>query len=150
MQKEIKHKWFYEHSPEEVWNYLTDPELISQWLMKTDFKPIVGYQFRFMSNPAPSIDFDGIVYCTVLEVIPFKKLSYSWKFGPGGGKIALDSIVVWTLTTKDNGTELLLLQTGFKGMENVTIFSAMNEGWLKHIQLIAQHLNAAKYGTTNT
>ncbi len=38
------------------------------------------------------LDFDGIFYCRVLEVSPFKKLSYSWKGGPGDGSITIDSV----------------------------------------------------------
>ena len=150
MTKSIHHKFFFSHPPEVVWEYLTKAELISEWLMENDFKPIVGHQFQFRSRPAPAIDFDGIVYCTVLEIIPFKKLSYSWKCGPGNGKITLDSLVVWTLIAKDNGTELLLENSGFKEMENFAIFSAMNEGWLKHIKRIAENINAAKHGKTNS
>src|SRR5258708_7294595 len=97
MTKEINHKWFYEHSPEQVWSYLTEPELISLWLMETDFKPVVGHRFTFRTKPYPPINFDGIVYCTVLEIVPLKKLTYSWKSGPGDGKITVDSIVEWTL-----------------------------------------------------
>ncbi len=150
MTKSIHHKLFFSHPPEVVWGYLTKSELISEWLMENDFKPVVGHQFQFRSKPAPSIDFDGIVYCTVLEIIPFKKLSYSWKCGPGNGKITVDSLVVWTLIAKDNGTELLLDNTGFKEMENFAIFSAMEEGWPKHIQRIAENINAAKHDKTNS
>ncbi len=49
MQKEIKHTWHFSQSPQEVWEYLTKPELMEQWLGKTDFQPIVGHKFRFIS-----------------------------------------------------------------------------------------------------
>jgi uncharacterized protein YndB with AHSA1/START domain len=147
MTKTIKHTFFYSHIPELVWEYLTKAELISQWLMANDFQPIVGHEFQFRTKPLPAYDFDGIVFCRVLEIIPFKKLSYSWKGGPGDGKINLDSVVIWTLTAKDNGTELLLEHTGI--MENVDIYSAMNMGWLQNIKKIAELINAAKHGTTN-
>src|SRR5215831_4697525 len=114
MAKSITHTFFFPHKPSVVWEYLTKPELIAQWLMETDFQPVVGYEFRFFSKPASQIGFDGIVYCTVLEVVPHKRLSYSWKFGPGDGKITLDSRVQWTLTEKDQGTSLFLEHSGFK------------------------------------
>lgn len=69
---------------------------------------------------------------------------------PGNGKITVDSLVVWTLIAKDNGTELLLDNTGFKEMENFAIFSAMEEGWPKHIQRIVENINAAKHDKTNS
>jgi uncharacterized protein YndB with AHSA1/START domain len=149
MTKSIKHTLFFKHSPEAVWEYLTKPELISQWLMETDFEPIVGLDFQFKTKPIPKFDFDGIVYCKVVEVVPYKKLSYSWKGGPGDVKVTMDSIVIWTLTAKDNGTELFLEHSGFKVLENLAIFNSMNEGWLKNIKKIAELLNAVKHGSTN-
>ena len=96
----------------------------------------------------PQLDFDGIVYCKVLEIVPHQTLSYSWKSGPGNGKIELDSIVVWKLIPKDNGTELLLEHTGFRGFDNLGMFSAMNDGWFKNIQKIAELIKAANRETT--
>ena len=148
MQKEIKHTWFFRQSPQEVWEYLTKPKLLEQWLMKNNFQPIVGCDFQFNTNPAPQIDFDGTVYCKVLEIVPNKKLVYSWKCGPGNGKITIDSLVTWTLLPKENGTELILENTGFKIMENFTLFSAMEKGWLEHMKLIYKNINGTEYGTT--
>jgi uncharacterized protein YndB with AHSA1/START domain len=142
MQKEIKHKWQYSHAPEQVWDYLTKPELIEQWLMKTDFQPVVGHDFMFTTKPLPQFGFDGMIYCKVLEVVPFKRLVYSWKGGPGNGVINLDSLVVWTLEAKDNGTELSLVHSGFKEQENDIMFSVMGAGWLRNIQRIEELLNA--------
>src|SRR5690242_11488978 len=131
MSKQIQHKLFYEHQPKTVWDYLTKPELIEQWLMKNDFKPVVGSEFKFMTKPMPEHGFNGIIYCKVLEVEPLKKLSYSWK-GGSDTEITLDSIVVWTLREKGNGTELELVHSGFRD-EDIFGFAAMNEGWLKNI-----------------
>jgi len=79
MTKVIKHQFFFPHPTEMVWEYLTKPELMEQWLMKNDFQPIVGHDFQLRTGPILSLDFDGIFYCKVLEIVPFKKLSYSWK-----------------------------------------------------------------------
>ena len=50
MQKEIKHSWFFSHPAETIWEYLTNSELLSQWLMKNDFKPVVGQKFMFRAG----------------------------------------------------------------------------------------------------
>ena len=55
----------------------------------------MGHRFNFKTNPLPQLNFDGVVHCTVLDVTPKTKLSYSWKCGPGEGKIELDSLVEW-------------------------------------------------------
>lgn len=149
MQKTIQHNLFFSHPPEVVWEYLTNAELMSQWLMPNDFQPIIGYDFAFKTKPIPSLDCDGIFYCKVLAIVPNKKLTYSWKSGPGNGVITVDSLVEWTLQPKENGTELSLLHSGFKEIENFAIYAAMNDGWLKNINKILQ-LIAAKDGTTNT
>jgi uncharacterized protein YndB with AHSA1/START domain len=149
MTSSIQHEFFFPHQPQVVWEYLTKAELIEQWLMKNDFLPIVGYDFTFHTRPMPNLHFDGIVYCKVLEMVPCKKLSYSWKGGPGNRQITLDSLVVWELHPKDNGTKLSLLHTGFRELEDFTMYSIMNDGWLKNIHKIASLINTAAHGTTN-
>lgn len=132
MQTEINNQWIYEQSPSEVWEYLTQPELVSLWLMPNDIKPVVGHEFQFRTKPIPSLDLDGIMHCKVLEVEPHRKLIYSWKAGPGNGIITLDTICEWTLVPHGNGTKLLLTQSGFKE-SNFDIFTGMTEGWQKHV-----------------
>ncbi len=148
MSKSINHTIFFPNKPEVVWKYLTNSELMELWLMKNDFKPIVGREFQFRTNPIPKFNFDGIVYCKVLEIIPNKKLVYSWKGGPGNGVMTMDSIVVWTLQEKNNGAELNLDHSGVKGFEKLPIFNAMYEGWLENMQKIYELINKTKYGTT--
>jgi uncharacterized protein YndB with AHSA1/START domain len=149
MATSINHRLFFPHPPAAVWEYLTNAELMGLWLMKNDFQPVIGHEFNFRSNPVPSLDFDGIVYCKVLEIVPFKKLSYSWKLGPGDGTINVESVVKWELKPKDKGTELSLDHGGFSELKNLGIFNAMNEGWLKNMQKIADHLKNADHGKTN-
>src|SRR5438270_7130149 len=125
MTGNIQHQVFYPDPPEVVWEYLTNSALIEQWLMKNDFQPVVGHDFHFWSRPMPDFNFDGTFYCKVLELVPHKKLIYSMKGGPGGGSITLDSLVTWTLSPKEGGTELNLLHSGFKEAA-FKLFSAMD------------------------
>lgn len=112
-------------------------------------RPFIGHEFNFQSNPVPSLDFDGIVYCKVLDIVPFETLSYSWKLGPGDGTINVDSVVRWKLQSKDNGTELSLNHGDFGIINNIGLFNAMNEGWLSNMHKIAARLNDKIHGTTN-
>ena len=150
MTRVIKHQFFYPHPPETVWEYLTKPELMEQWLMKNDFQPIVGHDFQFRIDPIPGLDFDGIFYCKVLEIVPFKKLSYSWRSGPGDGKITLDSVVVWKLQPTDKGTEIFLEHSGFGKEENLDFYNGLTQGWLEKFQKIAELLNTAQHGKANS
>ena len=141
MQKEIKNEWIFEQSPNEVWEYLTQEELITLWLMPNNFRPVNGHEFLFNTKPIPSLDLDGIFYCKVLEIVPFQKLIYSWKGGSGNGVMTLDTIVEWTLEKYEKGSRLLLRQSGFKD-PNVSIFMGMTEGWQSNVQKMMKHLNA--------
>jgi uncharacterized protein YndB with AHSA1/START domain len=88
------------YPPEKIWRALTQPHLIGEWLMKNDFKPVVGHSFKFTE------DWGGID-CKVETLEPNKTLSYSWSaFG-------LDTTVTWTLTATDTGTHLRVEQSGF-------------------------------------
>ena len=146
MSKIIKHQFFFPHPAETVWEYLTKPELLELWLMKNNFQPMVGVDFQLRTNPIPGLDFDGIFYCRVLEIVPFKKLSYSWKSGPGDGKITLDSVVVWKLKPTDKGTELFLEHSGFDKKENLNFYNGLTDGWLEKLNKIAELLNAGQHG----
>lgn len=143
MVKTIKHQFFFPHPAEAVWEYLTNADLMELWLMKNDFQPIVGHDFQFRTGPIPSLNFDGTFYCKVLEIVPFKKLSYSWRSGPGGGEITLDSIVSWKLEPKDKGTELFLEHSGFDKPENQSFYDGLTQGWLEKFQKIAELIKAA-------
>jgi uncharacterized protein YndB with AHSA1/START domain len=133
MQKEIKHTWHFNQSPQEVWEYLTKPELLEQWLMKTDFQPIVGHKFRFICNK--------ITYCEVLEVKPFTKLSYSWQTNSANSNKPFNSKVVWTLFPKGNGTELQLEHNGFAALED---YVGHNNGWTTLGTRFVELLNTIK------
>ncbi|MDR3693904.1 SRPBCC domain-containing protein [Mucilaginibacter sp.] len=133
MRRDLVIKWHLPHPPEKVWECITNPELLSQWLMKNDFKPIVGHRFNFHTKPIPKMGFDGIVYCEVLEIIPSQKLVYTWKGGPRPGVISLDTLLTWTLSPDAGGTLLVLEHTGFKGWKNYITSIFMEAGWKKHV-----------------
>ena len=40
------------YPPEKIWRALTQPHLIAEWLMKNDFKPVVGHQFQSSRRPS--------------------------------------------------------------------------------------------------
>ncbi|MGL4557148.1 MAG: SRPBCC family protein, partial [Afipia sp.] len=48
--------------PEKLWRALTQPHLIEEWLMKNDFKPVVGHSFNLKG------EWGGVLDCEVLAV----------------------------------------------------------------------------------
>jgi uncharacterized protein YndB with AHSA1/START domain len=117
-------------APEKVWRVLTESNLIAEWLMQNDFKPIVGHKFTFRAQPVPG--WDGVVHCEVLEVEAQKRLRYSWRGGADklqGYGAPLDTTVTWTLTrTASGGTLLRLDHSGFLPA-NTFAFENMSQGW---------------------
>ena len=95
------------HSPEKVWRALTDPVLLSEWLLpvvELELEPGAAFTFKTQLYPG----WDGIVSCRMLEIEPHRKLSYTWTVP------FLDTVVTFTLTPTASGTRLSLVQSGFK------------------------------------
>ena len=84
-----------------IWRALTQPELMAEWLLKSDFAPEVGRAFRFSQEW-------GTIDCRVTEVEPERSLAYTW------AAFGLESTVTWTLTPVAAGTLLRMEQVGFR------------------------------------
>jgi uncharacterized protein YndB with AHSA1/START domain len=147
MRKEIKQTWHFNQSPSEVWEYLTKAELIEQWLAKTDFKPVVGQEFQFTNSCKADDDKPHYTHCQVLEIKPCKLLSYSWRKGTNKKEITVDSVVTWTLTDKNGGTELQLQHNGFTLIEDTI---AHSKGWNECLTKIIELLNSSTNANTNS
>jgi uncharacterized protein YndB with AHSA1/START domain len=103
--------------PERIWRALTQPHLIEAWLMKNDFKPVVGHRFDLRADW-------GAVDCRVLAVEPNKTLSYTWEAH------GLESVVTWTLTASSTGTRLRMQQSGFRPDQSQA-YQGAKAGWLR-------------------
>jgi uncharacterized protein YndB with AHSA1/START domain len=101
----------FAHPPEKVWRALTQPELMAEWLMKNDFKPVVGHRFNFRAQPNPH--WNGVTDCEVLVVEPHKRLSYSWRSSGAEAADGTQTVVTWTLTPTKGGTLLRMEHAGF-------------------------------------
>jgi uncharacterized protein YndB with AHSA1/START domain len=127
------------HPTDKVWKALTSTELISRWLMPNDFAPVVGKRFTFKTRPMG--DWDGVVHCQVLEVVPLERLVYSWQGGSeANGKYGsrLDSVVTWTLRAEGKSTRLRMVHSGFRSPDNDFAYDAMNVGWGRIMGRIGQ------------
>jgi uncharacterized protein YndB with AHSA1/START domain len=96
------------HPPEKVWRALTEPALVSEWLLPVLDLPLApGGGFAYRTEPQPG--WDGTVSCRVLEVERHRRLSYTWVVGE-----MLDTVVTFTLTPTPGGTHLSLVHGGFR------------------------------------
>ena len=123
----------FPHAPETLWRTLTNGELMARWMMvPTGFAPVEGTRFTFQTTPAGQ--WDGLIQCQVLEVVPNRRFAYSWKGGHEGNAgygSRLDTIVTWLLEKVEHGTRLRLVHSGFAMPANETAFRNMSEGWGK-------------------
>jgi uncharacterized protein YndB with AHSA1/START domain len=111
------------HSPAKVWRALTDPVLLTEWLLPVvGFKPEAGTAFTFKTQAYPP--WDGTVSCRVLESDAPRTLRYAWVVGDMG----LDTVVAFTLTPTETGTHLSLVQSGFKPAQKQN-FGGARYGW---------------------
>ncbi len=129
--EQIVVEYEFVEAPAKVWRALTEPQLLAGWLMPNDIAPVVGHKFNFRTQPMG--DWNGVVDCEVLEVVPQQKLVYSWNGGSAkndsyGHK--LETTVTWTLAAKaDGGTVLKLVHHGFQADDFA--YKAMGQGWKK-------------------
>lgn len=91
-----------------VWEALTVNEKMKEWYFQLEeFKPEVGFTFRFSGTDK------GVTFwheCIITEVIPLKKLSYSWRYVEFPG----DSLVTIELFEEGEQTRLKLTHTGLE------------------------------------
>jgi uncharacterized protein YndB with AHSA1/START domain len=118
------------HPPEKIWRALTQSPLIEEWLMKNDFRPVVGHKFNFRADPMPG--WNGVTDCEVLVVEPNERLSYSWNASGEEAVNGLKTVVTWTLTPVDGGTLLRMEQSGFRAQDE-RFFKGAGFGWQKMV-----------------
>jgi uncharacterized protein YndB with AHSA1/START domain len=114
------------HPPEKIWRALTESTLIEDWLMKNDFEPVVGHKFNFRAQPV--MGWNGVTDCEVLEIVPLKRLVYSWSASGEQAEGGLKTIVTWTLTSRANGTHVRMEQAGFRPQDEGG-YRGMGSGW---------------------
>lgn len=107
---------------EKVWRALTDPALMADWLMASDFQPVADRPFTFRADW-------GSVDCRVTAVEPNRSLAYTWS------AYGLESLVVWTLTPSGSGTHLRMEQSGFTAEQKREYAGAVS-GWAGFIDAL--------------
>lgn len=126
----------FPHAPETIWKALTSGELIARWLMPpTGFEPVEGTHFTYQTTPAG--EWDGVIRCQVLQVIPKQRLAYAWKGGHEGNVgygSRLDTVVTWVLNQVETGTRVRLVHSGFVLPKNDTAYRNMSDGWKKVVR----------------
>lgn len=113
----------------QVWRALTEVEQMRAWYFDLkEFKPEVGFQFEF------SVEHEGVHYhhlCKVTEVVPEKKLAYTWRYKGEPG----DSLVTFELFPEGHKTRLKLTHEGIETFPKTPAYARKNfeAGWTELI-----------------
>jgi uncharacterized protein YndB with AHSA1/START domain len=103
-----------------VWKALTDKERMKQWYFDlAEFKAEVGFEFEFYGGTE---EISYLHLCKITEVIPGRKLTYSWRYDGYEGI----SFVTFELFAEGNGTRLKLTHAGLES------FPTSNKDFAKH------------------
>ena len=108
-----------------VWKALTDVDQMREWYFDLkEFKPQAGFEFEF------SVEHEGTTYhhlCRVTEVIPEKKIAYTWRYKSEPG----DSLVTIELFAEGDNTRLKLTHTGIESFPKTPAYARKNfeQGW---------------------
>ncbi len=114
----------FAHAPDKLWRALTQPALLTQWLLKNDFAPEIGREFQFRNEPVGG--WDGVIECKVLLLDPLRRLKYTWRaFG-------LESTVEFTLTPAEGGTHLRMEHAGFHADQEAA-YQGAQHGWRRFL-----------------
>ena len=116
---------------EKVWKAISDNNEMKKWyFVLPEFKAEIGFEFQFSGGPP---DKSYLHLCRVTDVIPGKKLSYSWRYEGYQGI----SLVTFELFAEGNKTRLKLTHEGLESFasNNNPHFDKKNfeGGWLQII-----------------
>lgn len=139
MTRRIRQTVEIDAPPASVWRHLTEGTLLSQWLMPTeDFQARVGHSFTFRTVPVGDVgEWDGIVRCIVRELIPEKKLSWSWT----SNALRVETLVAITLEDLGGRTRVTLEHSGWDSLpaDRQWLIDEHDRGWAA---LLTQRLKA--------
>jgi uncharacterized protein YndB with AHSA1/START domain len=109
-----------------VWDALTNNAKMKKWYFDiADFKPEIGFEFQFYGSKD---DTRYLHLCKITELIPEKRLTYTWKYENFPG----ESAVTFELFEEGAQTRLKLTHTGLESFttDNPDFApSSFNAGW---------------------
>jgi len=119
--------------PSKVWPHLIDTAKVAGWLMPNDFQAKVGGSF-FLDCTA-----QGKVDCIVKELVPEKRLVYSWQ----SKETRVETTVTITLTVEGKSTRVKLVHSGWDALppaDQDRIMGGFDMGWSDHMEKLRQQV----------
>lgn len=92
-----------------MWDALTKNEQLKKWYFQfAEFIPVVGFEFQFTGTSKENTEY--LHYCKITELVPGKKLAYSWRYDGYSG----NSVVTFELFEDKGKTRLKLTHEGIE------------------------------------
>ena len=109
-----------------IWRAITDKDEMKKWYFDIpEFKPEPGLEFQFVGGDEKN---QFLHLCKVIEVIPEKKLSHSWRYDGYEG----NTLVTFELFDEEDGrTTVKLTHEGIESFPEIPSFAKENfvGGW---------------------
>ena len=115
----------FDATSDKVWKALSDNSQMKEWYFNIDsFRPEVGFKFHFTAGDDKK---KYLHLCEITEVIPGKKISYTWRYDDFEG----NSLLSFELFDEGNHTRLKLTHSGLETFPNLPDFSpeSFRKGW---------------------
>ncbi len=110
-----------------VWRALTEKDLMKQWYFDlAEFKAEVGFTFEFKGGKEGGTQY--LHHCEITEIIPEKKLTYTWCYVGYEGI----SYLTFELFDEDENTRLILTHSGIETFPSTIsdfAFHNFETGW---------------------
>ncbi len=130
-----KEQWFPHHI-DKVWEAITSNKQVSQWLVPTDFRAEVGFEFT-IKDPEGECN---MVKGQVREASPYT-LIYTWIDQQWQD---IHTVVQWDLTANKNGTKVSMKHIGiaeYPGKTASLQFNNFSGGWKRCFDQLETLLN---------
>jgi uncharacterized protein YndB with AHSA1/START domain len=141
---EIRKAKIIQAVPEVVFNALTKPEKITEWFQdEANLDNRIGGKISLVTrkeiHPDWNLDRDYYMEGTIMEFVPNKRLSYSWKFDDTPD--FPETVVTWDLEKiNSNKTRVKLTHVGFTGKEKGNFsLKSHNQGWAEALDKLSKY-----------
>jgi uncharacterized protein YndB with AHSA1/START domain len=127
-----------------LWTALTNKDEMKQWYFDLkEFKAEPGFKFSFTGGTKER---QYLHLCEVIDVIPNKKLSYTWKYDGYTG----ESKVIFELFPEGSKTRLRLTHEGLETFPALADFARQNfeQGWTSIVDTSLKEYVAKKGAET--
>lgn len=146
---EVRKTKIIERLPKVVFSALTEPEKLAEWFQdEVNLDVRVGGQIRLVTlkdkHPEWNLERNYYMAGTIRDLVPNKRLSYSWKFRDTPN--FPETLVTWELEQiNPNKTLVKLSHMGFSGKEkgNFSVESH-NQGWTEALDKLAGYCESLR------